>query len=63
MARFDGKVVIVTGGGSGIGLAATKQFLQEGAKVSVGDFSDKAQAVIEDLNTDDNALFVKTDVT
>lgn len=63
MAQLDGKVAIVTGGGSGIGLATTKQFLAEGAKVAVGDFSDKAQEVIEALNTDDNALFVKTDVT
>jgi NAD(P)-dependent dehydrogenase (short-subunit alcohol dehydrogenase family) len=35
--RFDGKVVLVTGGGSGIGEACVKQFAAEGGKVVVAD--------------------------
>jgi len=31
--RFEGKVALVTGAGSGIGFAATRSFQQEGAKV------------------------------
>ncbi len=36
MASFQNKVVIVTGGGSGIGEAITKQFIAQGARVIVG---------------------------
>jgi NAD(P)-dependent dehydrogenase (short-subunit alcohol dehydrogenase family) len=32
-AHFDGKVVVITGGGGGIGKAAARRFLQEGASV------------------------------
>lgn len=38
--RLDGKVAVVTGGCSGIGLATVRRFLEEGAKVVVGDVND-----------------------
>jgi NAD(P)-dependent dehydrogenase (short-subunit alcohol dehydrogenase family) len=33
MRRFTNKIVVITGGTSGIGFAAAKQFIKEGAKV------------------------------
>ena len=35
MNRFEGKTVLVTGGNSGIGLAAAQAFVQEGARVVI----------------------------
>jgi NAD(P)-dependent dehydrogenase (short-subunit alcohol dehydrogenase family) len=37
MARLTGKVAIVTGGASGIGLASARRFVAEGARVMIGD--------------------------
>ena len=37
MARFEGRVVIVTGAASGIGFEMAAQFLAEGAIVHAGD--------------------------
>ncbi len=39
--RFEDKGVLVTGGGSGIGLAATLAFLREGARVAIGEVSEE----------------------
>ena len=42
MGRLDDKVVVVTGGGSGIGQAITLGFLREGARVVVADRNPEA---------------------
>lgn len=60
--KFDGKVAVVTGGVSGIGLATTKKFLAGGATVIVADFSAKGDQIIADLKNT-RAHFIKTDVT
>src|SRR4051794_9675198 len=45
--RLSGKVAIVTGGASGIGLAATRRFVAEGARVVIGDLAVDRFAPIE----------------
>lgn len=48
--RFDGKVAIVTGAGSGIGAAIARDLAASGAKVVVQDLDlDKAKAVVAEI--------------
>ena len=42
MSRFEGQVVIVTGGALGIGGATARKFAKEGAKVLIADFNEEA---------------------
>jgi NAD(P)-dependent dehydrogenase (short-subunit alcohol dehydrogenase family) len=60
MARLEGKVAVVTGGCSGIGLATTRRFLAEGAQVVIGDLDD---AKGEALAAEAGITYVHVDVT
>ncbi|KKW65836.1 3-hydroxy-2-methylbutyryl-CoA dehydrogenase [Mycolicibacterium elephantis] len=57
--KIEGAVAVVTGGGSGLGLATTKRLLDAGANVVVIDL--KGDAAIAELG--DRAKFVHADVT
>ena len=51
MKRFEGKVAIVTGGGSGIGADAAEAFAHEGATVVVTDIDEeKGRGLVEKIN-------------
>jgi len=59
--RLDGKVAVVTGGCSGIGLATVRRFLEEGAQVVVGDLDDARGKTLESENP--GVTYVHVDVT
>lgn len=62
---FDGSVVVITGGGSGIGRAAALAFGRRGARVVIGNRDSCAgeETVAAIRNAGGTALFVPTDVT
>ncbi len=59
--RLAGKVALISGGASGIGLAIGKKFVAEGARVALADINEEdGQRFAQQL---DNAIFVKLDVS
>ncbi len=63
--RLDGKVTIITGGGSGMGKVAAELFAREGARVVVSDVSEPAgEAVVAAVRAaGGEATFVRADVS
>ena len=58
--RLDGKVAVVTGAGSGIGLATVRRFAADGARVVCADVDESTgRAAAQEVD----GLFVRVDVT
>lgn len=62
MKRLEGKVAIVTGGARGMGEVTVRLFVENGAKVVIGDIlSEEGEKLAAELG--DDVSFVKLDVT
>lgn len=57
MNRLDGKIAVITGGGTGIGLASAKRFISEGAVVYLfGRRAEKLEAAVAALGGNTRAV-------
>jgi NAD(P)-dependent dehydrogenase (short-subunit alcohol dehydrogenase family) len=62
--RIQDRVAVITGGCSGIGLATVQRFVQEGARVVIGDIDDdRGHELVEQLGGPAVATYVHVDVT
>ncbi len=59
---MNGKVIVITGGSSGMGAAMAKDFVAKGAKVAIFDLDEaKGQKLVEEVG--DNLAYYKVNVT
>ena len=64
MAEFTDKTVLITGGGSGMGLATARRLVDAGARVVLaGRGRDRLDAAVKDLDAGDRVLAVPADVS
>ena len=64
MALLAGRIAVVTGGAQGLGLAIARQFIDEGARVVLGDLDlDRTREAAEQLGGPTLAHAVRCDVT
>jgi NAD(P)-dependent dehydrogenase (short-subunit alcohol dehydrogenase family) len=64
MKHFEGRVAVVTGAASGIGLGLARRFLKEGMKVVLADIDPGLESVVNTLRAEGgDALAVHTDVS
>jgi NAD(P)-dependent dehydrogenase (short-subunit alcohol dehydrogenase family) len=62
MGALDGRVAIVTGGASGIGARSVRLFVEQGARVVIGDMQEElGRSVADELRG--SALFQRTEVS
>ncbi|WP_436491848.1 SDR family NAD(P)-dependent oxidoreductase [Actinokineospora sp. HUAS TT18] len=63
MSEFDGKSVLITGGGSGIGLATARRLVDAGARVAIaGRDGDRLEAAAKELDAGERVIAVQADV-
>lgn len=61
---FENKIVVITGGGSGMGRAMAHEFIAKGARVAVLDIvPERAKKTVEELADPDRALAVQVDIS
>jgi|HubBroStandDraft_1064217.scaffolds.fasta_scaffold26594_2 NAD(P)-dependent dehydrogenase (short-subunit alcohol dehydrogenase family) len=64
MTRFDSKTVLITGGGSGMGLATAQHLVDAGANVVIaGRNRDRLASAVKEIGAESRTLAVRADVS